>query len=66
MTRERRNGRERENYFRAITESLCLVKGHEITRVTAGMYSDAKRERERETDRGRETLQAVRCRYFTR
>lgn len=34
-------------------ESLCLVKSHEITRVTAGMYSTAEQEteRERETER---------------
>lgn len=31
-------------------ESLCLVKSHEINRVTVGMYSTAERERERETE----------------
>lgn len=30
----------------AIMEPLCLVKSHEINRVTAGMYSAAKRGRE--------------------
>lgn len=43
--------RERESEFiwanGAIMESLCLVKSHEITRVTAGMYSAAERERGR-------------------
>lgn len=37
---------ERESEFisanGAIMESLCLVKSHEITRVTAGMYSTAE------------------------
>lgn len=48
--RGRRRGREgmgeRESEFisanGAIMESLCLVKSHEITRVTAGMYSTAE------------------------
>lgn len=38
-----------------IMESLCLVKSHEITRATAGVYSAAAaRERGRETQGQRE------------
>lgn len=45
--REKQEKYERKCEFisesRAIMESLCLVKSHEITRVRAGMYSTAGR-----------------------
>lgn len=46
MTEEKRNRREREfiSLNGAIMESLCLVKSHEITTVTASAYSTAERE----------------------
>lgn len=52
---ERRNTGENVSLFqRAIMESLCLVKSHEITRMRASMYSAAAAARERE--RARESL----------
>lgn len=52
-TREGRNRRERVfiSANGAIMESLCLVKSHEITTVTASVYSTAERERRRQSER---------------
>lgn len=54
-TMERGKRREKTEFISvsgAIMESLCLVKSHEITSVTAGMYSAAQRQRGRERQRG--------------